>query len=43
MIRIPSDLHAELKRRAVEQNVSFNSLVTSLLAGAVGFNLDKRK
>lgn len=37
--RIPADLHAELTRRAAEQDVSLNMLVVSLLAGAVGFKL----
>lgn len=38
--RIPVDLHAELTRRAAEQDVSLNLLVVSLLAGAVGFQLE---
>ena len=38
--RIPADLHAELTRRAAEQDVSLNLLVVSLLAGAVGFKLE---
>ena len=39
MVRIPSDLHAELARKAEEQGVSLNLLLISLLAGAVGFSL----
>lgn len=39
MIRMPVDLHVELKRRAKEQNVSINSLIVALLAGGVGFEL----
>lgn len=41
MIRLPRDLHAELRRRAADQGVSLNSLIVALLAGGVGFKLPK--
>jgi hypothetical protein len=40
MIRMPSDLHAQLTARAGEQGVSLNQLVVTLLAGGIGFKLD---
>jgi predicted HicB family RNase H-like nuclease len=42
-LRIPASLHAELTRRAQEQGVSLNNLVIALLAGAIGFNLKKKR
>lgn len=41
-VRLPADLHAELRQRAEEQNISLNSLVIALLAGAVKFTLKKK-
>jgi hypothetical protein len=38
-VRIPLALVEELRTRADEQQVSFNLLVASLLAGAIGFKL----
>jgi predicted HicB family RNase H-like nuclease len=43
VLRLPVDLHAELVRRAEEQGVSLNQLLVALLAGAVGFSLQKKK
>jgi predicted HicB family RNase H-like nuclease len=38
-IRLPRALHEELSRRAVDQDISLNGLIATLLAGAVGFSL----
>jgi hypothetical protein len=38
-IRLPAGLLAQLKAIAIEQGVSTNTLMTALLAGAVGFTL----
>jgi predicted HicB family RNase H-like nuclease len=40
-IRLPPALHAELIRRADQQGISLNALMVALLAGGVGFKLDK--
>lgn len=37
LLRLPQDLHAELARRAETEEVSLNGLITSLLAGTVGW------
>jgi predicted HicB family RNase H-like nuclease len=38
-LRLPVELHAELVKRAAEQEVSLNLLLVALLAGGVGFTL----
>ena len=42
-VRLPRDLHGRISEAAVEQDVSLNSLIATLLAGAVGFSLDPDK
>ena len=42
-VRLPRGLHEQLAETAVEQDVSLNSLIATLLAGAVGFSLDPDK
>jgi predicted RNase H-like HicB family nuclease len=37
LLRLPQDLHAELARRADSEEVSLNGLITSLLAGTLGW------
>lgn len=37
LLRLPQDLHSELARRAESEDVSLNGLITSLLAGTVGW------
>jgi hypothetical protein len=39
-LRLPRDLHDELRSRAEEQGVSPNTLLTTLLGGAIGWSLD---
>ena len=43
LVRMPPSLHAELADRAKEQGVSTNQLIVALLAGGVGFTLDKAR
>ena len=38
-VRLPADLHAALAAKAEEQGVSLNLLLSTLLAGAIGFEL----
>jgi predicted HicB family RNase H-like nuclease len=38
-VRIPPDLHQHLVKLAAEQDISLNTLVLILLAGASGFKL----
>jgi len=38
-VRLPRGLHEQLAETAVEQDVSLNALIASLLAGATGFSL----
>ena len=40
LVRLPRGLHDQLKRVAGDQGVSTNTLMATLLAGAVGFALD---
>lgn len=39
LVRMPTDLHAQITARATEQGVSVNHLIVALLAGGVGFKL----
>jgi predicted HicB family RNase H-like nuclease len=39
LVRLPHDLHQQLKHEATEQGVSVNTLVVALLAGGLGFKL----
>jgi len=39
-LRLPKDLHDELRALAGAQNVSLNTLLATLLAGAVGWELE---
>lgn len=39
LVRMPSDLHAQLVTSASEQGVSLNQLCVALLAGGIGFKL----
>ena len=41
MVRMPPALHEQLAERAAQQGVSLNQLVVALLAGGIGFTLDK--
>lgn len=41
MIRMPPALHEQLAAKAAEQGVSLNQLIVTLLAGGIGFRLDK--
>jgi len=38
-LRLPPALHAQLVERARDQGLSLNTLIVTLLAGAVGFTL----
>jgi predicted HicB family RNase H-like nuclease len=38
-VRLPKALHERLWDLAVEQDISLNSLIITLLAGSVGFTL----
>lgn len=40
LLRLPRGLHSQLKRVAAEEGVSANTLMATLLAGAVGYTLD---
>jgi len=40
---MPTGLHEQLVAQAAEQGVSLNTLIVTLLAGAVGFTLDTDK
>ena len=40
LLRMPKDLHAELARKADREEVSLNSLITAMLAGAVNWQRD---
>lgn len=40
-VRMPSELHAQLAVEATRQGVSLNHLIVALLAGGIGFKLDK--
>lgn len=40
-IRMPIELHEDLIAEAERQNASLNTFMVSVLAGAVGFKLDK--
>ena len=42
-VRLPADLHAELKATAEKQGVSLNQLVVALLAGSIGWKPGKSK
>jgi len=37
LLRLPRDLHGQVKEEAVEQGVSTNTLLVALIAGGVGF------
>jgi predicted HicB family RNase H-like nuclease len=38
-VRLPRALHEQLSAMAIDQDISLNGLIATLLAGAVGFNL----
>jgi hypothetical protein len=38
-VRLPRALHEHLVATAIEQDISLNGLIATLLAGATGFNL----
>jgi predicted HicB family RNase H-like nuclease len=40
-VRLPVALHDQLRAAADEQGISLNTLVATLLAGGIGFKLDK--
>jgi hypothetical protein len=42
-LRLPRDLHDELRARADAQDISFNTLLATLLAGSIGWTLDLSK
>jgi hypothetical protein len=42
LLRLPRGLHDQLKRVAAEEGVSANTLMATLLAGAVGFTPELR-
>ncbi len=39
-LRLPRDLHDQLRETADDQELSLNSLILALLAGSVGWTLD---
>lgn len=41
-LRLPRDLHDELRVRAEEQEVSLNALVTAMVAGSIQWELGPR-
>ena len=43
LLRLPRGLHQQLKATASDQGVSVNTLMATLLAGAVSFTLDGEK
>lgn len=40
VVRMPTDLHAQLVGKAADQGVSLNQLCVALLAGGIGFRLE---
>ena len=42
-VRLPATLLATLRQRAESEGVSLNALISTLLAGAIGFELAERK
>jgi predicted HicB family RNase H-like nuclease len=40
-VRMPPALHEQLVEEAARQGVSLNQLIVALLAGGVGFKLDR--
>jgi hypothetical protein len=38
-VRLPASLLAEVRRRAEVEEISINTLIACLLAGAIGFDL----
>jgi predicted HicB family RNase H-like nuclease len=40
-VRLPASLLAEIRERADAEGVSVNTLIATLLAGAIGFELTK--
>jgi predicted HicB family RNase H-like nuclease len=40
VLRMPTELHAQLALEAERQGVSLNTLLLTLLAGGIGFKLD---
>jgi predicted HicB family RNase H-like nuclease len=41
VVRVPADLHTQLAVEAARQGVSLNQLCVALLAGGIGFKLDR--
>lgn len=41
-VRMPADLHDQLKELAAQQGVSLNQLIVALLAGGTGWKLSDR-
>jgi predicted HicB family RNase H-like nuclease len=39
-LRLPRDLHDQLRATAEDQDLSLNSLILALLAGSTGWTLD---
>lgn len=42
-LRLPRDLHEELRAQAEMQGVSLNTLLATLIAGSIGWTLDTKK
>ncbi len=42
-LRLPRDLHDEVRAQAEQQGVSLNTLLATLIAGALGWKLDPYK
>ena len=42
-LRLPKDLHDQLRATAQDEGVTLNSLLVALLAGAVGWSPEPRK
>lgn len=41
VVRMPTDLHAQLVGKAAEQGVSLNQFCVALLAGGINFTLEE--
>jgi predicted DNA binding CopG/RHH family protein len=39
-LRLPAALHSQLKDQAAQQGVTMQTLIVSLLAGSIGWNLN---
>lgn len=42
LLRLPRGLHSQIKQIAAEQGVSVNTLLATLVAGGIGWKLDRQ-